>query len=209
MRRVVRLSGAAIALLAAALLVVLALDVRAWQQRIAADDLAYRTAPARGELWEPTERAPFGLARRMLSLDDDLRYREAARLFRLGKPREEIFLTSDVAILQAQAQGVLGEVAAAEEDATRVARASNLLGVLAFALARRDPALEQAMIDEGLRRFRAAIRHDPTSADSKFNLELALASIQGRPASNPENRAGGRGRARGTASLGDEAGEGY
>jgi hypothetical protein len=69
MTRALRIGAGVACLAAAAVALLLAVDVRAWQGRLAADDLRFRNVPARGGLWQPQQIVPFGAARRLLALD--------------------------------------------------------------------------------------------------------------------------------------------
>jgi len=54
------------------ILVLLAVDVGRWQTAFARDDVRFKFQPTRSDLWKPNELVPFHLAKRMLSVDDDL-----------------------------------------------------------------------------------------------------------------------------------------
>ena len=202
---IVRLAGAAVCLVAAAVLLLLAVDAHAWQTRMTADDLRFRANPLEQNLWQPEQRAPFGLARRLLGLDDDLAYRRAVREFRAGRPTELTFSPVTTAH-RAQAQIALTNIGKNDANALRASDEENLLGVLGFALATQDTSQSRTFLNNSVTAFRAAIDRDPENDDAMWNLEYALAQIKG---SNPQE-AGGRDRLgqRGEAGLKDP-GRGY
>ena len=208
MRTFVRLAGAVALVAAAFVLLVVALDVRAWEQRLSADDARSAAAPMDSGLWRRDERAPFGLARRLLALEDDIEYRRAVQLFRQSRPRERYVFGGDAATYTAIAQVRIREFAESDPLDWRRSRANNFLGVLAFVASERDPGLSSALLEEGLRRFIAAIHFDPANADAKFNLEYALNLLTSRQSPRPRG-SGGTGRSRGTASLEEGEGRGY
>jgi hypothetical protein len=200
-----RVSGAAVCLIAAALLLLLAVDAHAWQTRMTADDLRFRANPLERKLWQPRQYAPFGLSRRLLGLDDDLAYRRAVREFRAGRPTELTFSPMTTAH-RAQAQIALTNAGKADTNPLRASDEENLLGVLGFALATQDTSQSRTFLNNSVTAFRAAMDRDPANEDAMWNLEYALGQIKG---SNPQE-AGGRDRLgqRGEAGLKDP-GRGY
>ena len=201
----VRVGGAALCLAVAAVLVLLAVDAHAWQARLAADDLRFRANPMDQDLWQPEQHAPFGLAKRLLGLDDDLAYRRAVREFRAGRPTESTY-SAETTAYRAQALIALTQVAREDSNALRLSDEDNLLGVLGFALATQDATHSKTFLNNSLTAFRAAIDRNPRNEDAMWNLEYALSQLKGR---NPQE-AGGRERRgqRGDAGLKD-AGHGY
>jgi hypothetical protein len=169
-----RVAFACIALAGAVLLLLLATDVRGWSARFTADDLRYRANPVPGRLWKPEQLAPFGLARNILGINDDIKYRRALRSFRLGRPLESNLYKVKISTLRAEAQVRTAEVADHGNDLPRRSQAANLLGVLGFAMAARDLDLRETFLRDAVASFRQAIAFDPTNDDALFNLEFAL-----------------------------------
>ena len=200
-----RIPAAAVALAVATLLVLLAVDARAWESRLVADDLRFRTAPLERGLWQPRELAPFSLARTVLAVDDDLAYRRALRRFRAGRPTELTYSPQTTAH-RAQAQVDLTEAGRDDRNAARASQEENLLGVLGFALATQDTSQSKTFLNNAVTAFRAAIDRDPRNEDALWNLEYALGQLKGE---NPQE-AGGRDRLgqRGDAGVKDP-GRGY
>jgi hypothetical protein len=197
--RTVRLIGAGACLAVAALLLLFAADVREWGKRMASDDLRFAANPLPADLWRPSEVAPSGVARGVLGIDDDLQYRRAIKLFRLGRPREN--LTGKLtAALRAQAQIELEEVSHTGNDRARRSQAANLFGILSFSLAVRDPSLTTTFLENAVASFRDAMALDESNADARFNLEYALYQLKGGDDPLPKGR-DRAGQPRGQAGL--------
>ena len=205
-RRPLALAAAVLAAAVGVVLLLLALDVRRYEHRFASDDAVYRAEPAREDLWQPAQLVPFGAARRLLGIDDDLRFRQTLRLFALGKPWvSPIQVTPVMVARRSEAQVAL--VGPAEHDplAWRRSRELNMLGVLDLVAfnpvdsIRRLQALLRASAS-----FRSAIIADENDADAKFNLEVALRLIQDVPLDARTLRGLG-----GTATEDQPIGEGY
>lgn len=177
MTRIVRALGAVACLAAAALLLLFALDARDWGKRMATDDLRFDASPLPAKLWRPGEVAPFGLARGVLGIDDDVQYRRAVRLFRLGRPLENLTARSFES-LRAEAQVALGDVEQGGNDRARRSQAANLLGVLDLSLAVRDSTLATTFLADAIGSFREAMALDDSNADARFNLEYALYELR-------------------------------
>ncbi|TMK32290.1 MAG: hypothetical protein E6G64_07035 [Actinobacteria bacterium] len=181
-----RASSAAVCVAAAVLLVLLALDARAWSTRLPADDLRYRRDPSASALWKTHELSPFGLDRSVLGIRDDIAYRRALREFRIGRPLEPVFSTATTTH-RVQAQIALTDVMTAGGDAARASQAANLLGVLGFAMATQDVSQRATFLNNAITAFRQAIALDPANDDALFNLEYALDQLKG----SGEQQAGG------------------
>lgn len=186
---VLRAVGATACIGAAVLLVLLALDARAWSSRFPADDLRYRRDPSTHGLWRAPQLAPFGLARGILGIGDDIAYRRALREFRIGRPLEPVFST-EITTHRIEAQIALTNVLASTNDAARGTQAANLLGVLGFSMATQDVGQRATFLNNAVTAFRRAIVIDPQNDDALFNLEYALDQLKG----SGEQQAGGNNR---------------
>jgi hypothetical protein len=182
----IRAGAAAVCVAAAVILVLLAVDSRAWSSRFPADDLRYRRDASAPKLWSVGELSPFGLDRKLLGIRDDLAYRRALREFRLGRPLEPVFTTA-ATTHRVQAQIALTDVVATPGHATRASQAANLLGVLGFAMATQDVGQRATFLNNAVTAFREAIALDPSNDDALFNLEYALDQLKG----SGEQQAGG------------------
>lgn len=177
MRRYARIGGAALCLAAAVFLLLFAIDARDWGKRLASDDLRFAANPLPQSLWHPTEVAPFGLARNVLGINDDIRYREAVRLFRLGRPLENL-TQRQFESLRAQAQVALSDIEPRGKDLVRRSQAANMLGVLDLSLAVSDSTLATTFLADAIGNFREAMALDDSNADARFNLEYALYELK-------------------------------
>jgi hypothetical protein len=171
-----RIAGAVLCLAGAVVLLLFAIDARGWGKRMPSDDLRFTADPSPGSLWHPTEVAAFGLARNVLGINDDIEYREAVRLFRLGRPLENL-TPRKFESLRAQAQVALSDVEASGDPARR-SQAANLLGVLDLSLAVRDSTLATTFLSDAIGNFRDAMALDDSNADARFNLEYALYELK-------------------------------
>jgi hypothetical protein len=205
-RHVLRGAGAAVCLVVATLLVLLALDARAWSGRITADDLRYARDPTAHRLWQPRQLAPFGMARKVLGLDDDLAYRRALRAFRISRPLDPLY-TTDVTTRRIQAQLALTDLLSKHGNAVQRTQAANLLGVLGFSLSMsaQDTSSQSVSTDTAVGAFRRAIGFDPQNDDALSNLEYALDQSKGNDdQGGPKDRSG-----RGSGAGLKRAGHGY
>ena len=182
----IRAGAAAFCVAVAVILVLLAIDSRAWSSRFPADDLRYRRMPTAHGLWQPRELSPFHVDRSILGIGDDISYRKALREFRLGRPLEAIF-EPQVTTHRVFAEIALTNVIRSTTDHARASQAANLLGVLGFAMATQDVAQRVTFLNNSITAFRQAIALDPTNDDALFNLEYALDQLKG----SGEQQAGG------------------
>ena len=189
-----RVGGAVVALVAAALLVGVALDAHAWSRRIPADDLRFRHDALGKRLWEPEQRTPLHLTQHVLGVGNELAYRKALQAFRVGRPLEQ--LTNTVAAARRiRAQIALQDFIEHSRDDRRRSQASNLVGVLAFAAATQDVSQRITFLNNAIASFRTAIELDPTNDDALFNLEYALGQLKeaAEQQAGPNQRLGQKG----------------
>jgi hypothetical protein len=208
-RKALRIVGAAVVVLAAVACALLAADFLLLERGMRSSDTRFASGSLASDLWQPHQILPFGAAKELLAVDDDVAYRDAVRAFVLGRPREQAFRTPDLLGERGQAQDLLQSIVESHQDAKRRAEAANLIGVLGFANAAIDPDQAYSYLSEAIGRFRQAIALDPGSDDAKYNLELALTRIKKTPKPSgqkqPQDNRGGTG---GGAGTGD-AGSGY
>jgi hypothetical protein len=206
--RAVAVIGAVVALSLAAGLVLLAADARGWQDTLREDDVLFQMAPSRAH-WAPNERAPDGLARRLLAVDDDIRLRRALRLFQLAHlPAITYEAGQSVEILRVRAQIALAQIERNAADARDRAVAANLLGVLAFEEARNDPLNAASLLRRSRQEFRNAITLAPAGEDAKVNLEILL-RLSRPGAEKARQQVGIFGAAHGIGAGASRAGRGY
>jgi hypothetical protein len=201
--------GAAACLAAAVLLSLLALDVNRRERSFQADDVLFRVGSMRDDRWQPTEIVPFGVARALLGVDDDLAYRRALQLVRRAHPRTVTYEQSQLVGLRAVAQIQLGAVVRRDDNAARRSAASNLLGVLALSLAAIDDSLRASLLSNAASDFRRAVRLDPESDDAKYNLELVLDTLVASGAGGTQRTSPGRTFNQGAGAGSGREGTGY
>jgi hypothetical protein len=203
----VRIATGTLALVAATLAVLLALDVGTRADALAAGDARFVTDPR--ATWDADTILPPALSREALGVRDDEQLRLALRRFRAAYGRRaQIGPGEDIQAARAAAENALTPIAA-RSDRLIAARANDLLGLLAAD----DPSAGApggpSPLERALNSFRTAVRLDPQNEAAKWNRDLALRLLEARgvrpgPASGTGPRAGGR---RGAGA--GRPGEGY
>jgi hypothetical protein len=161
---------------AAGILVLLAVDARAWHRTMQRDDLRFRALPSHLALWHPSTILPGDPAAALLGTKDALAYRRAVQLFwysRIGSNPED---QQDLPTMRAEAQQRLQDLTLQGVNGPERSYAANLLGVLVVTTP--TPTDDRAAIRKILERatgyFQQAIRLDSLNSDAKLNLELVL-----------------------------------
>ena len=208
MRRVVAILGAVACFVLAGVLLLTALDVARWQSALESGDVRYRAAPQEDDLWQPAQTVPFGAAESLLSVDDDVDFREALRALRLAGVAQAESSDPRLALRRSEARSLMAAIAEGDADRWRRSRAMTLLGVISFASALSDSQDQESLQRDALARFRGAIELDPDNDEAKANLELALRrdAEAGESGGGDDPTPGGQG-ARGAGA--GEAGGGY
>ncbi len=199
------LAGAALAV--AGVLVLLAADVVRWRDAI---EHGHRANAA----------VPFGAARRLLALDDDLALRRAVLLYRGISKHARSYDPTLVRRARIEAEIALADVGASQSG-SQASQADDLLGILAFAdstaSADTSPfgsafggatAGPPAPVEGSVGAFQNAVQLDGSNDAAKYNLELVLRLLKahgqragGTPSAGP--RGGGkRGAGGGTPGRG-------
>ena len=160
------------------LLFLLALDVARLRSALPADDVRYLGQPEQ-HLWSPDEVVPGGIARALLGVNDDIRFREAVRGVRLSHPEMPGFSDPSYVVHRNEATAWLTDIVQKDEDPRRQSSAANLLGVLTFADAVADYTNRGRLLEGATTRFRQAINLDPANDEAKHNLELTLSRARG------------------------------
>jgi hypothetical protein len=201
-------AAALLALAAAAVLVVFAVDVLRWERDLAEQDLAFAAVPEQARYAEPAGVLPYQIARKALGGGDDLVFRRRLQAFTRVRPGAEIVDAIRFEQLRGEVELELARLSRVDPDPRRQSRAANMLGVLAL-----DPQLAptvgedfQQLVRGAIDNFRLAVELDPRNADAKRNLELAL-RIPGTATLPPNAPGGGRDVGK-TAGLGT-SGSGY
>ena len=198
----------AVATAVGVVVMLLAVDVGRWNTTFAHDDVRFKFQPTRADLWQPDEIVPFHLAKRMLSIDDDLFYRETLRHFYLAQPRANKWEHTNIDAVRSEATVALAAYIREGKNQARRSQAANLLGILGLALAATDdPGQRLRFLLFASREFRGALTFDQSNEDAKFNLELALRLLKQQPTSTGGGASHGPGRGGGAALA--KPGSGY
>jgi hypothetical protein len=172
-RRVALLATAAACLAVALGSAFLARDVGRRQAALRSGDVAAADAtPTRRPSWATVQTVPFGLARRLLAVDDDLAFRRSVALFQRAYRRIPSFDQSLEGIaMRVQAETALAHELRNDRERRRASVAANLLGILAFvdATTAQDSSVP---IERSVFEFEDAIHLDPANEQAKANLEL-------------------------------------
>lgn len=165
------LAAAAVCVVLAVFAAMAASDVGEWQNALRRGDVeAASTDRHAAPSWSVDELAPFGMARSLLGVNDDLTFRLAVALFRrahTGIPSFEAGLEGSS--LRVQAEAELARAIRSDPNRLRAAQAENLLGLLVVI----DSTVPGSTpIDRAIFQFQDAIHLDPQIEDAKKNLEL-------------------------------------
>ena len=203
-----RLGIAALVLAAlAALLVLFALDTRAWQSSVNRDDIRFRALLAHGGLWQPSTILPGDPAGEVLGTSDSVDWRHALQSFWYTHIGENPTAQEDLPKLRARAQAqLLGLMTSARTPAER-SGAANLLGVLVITtpVSSGNQSEQVQVLKQSTAYFQQAVELDPTNAAAKENLELVLRVMRpGKGMVGKDAHAGfGFGRGHGTSIVGN------
>jgi len=200
--------GAVLALLAAAGLIVFAVDVLRWNRQLTAQDLGFLAVPESATYHEPSALLPLGVANKALAGEDDLAFRRQLQLFVRVRPGVLPADAVQFEQLRGEVQVELARLSRVDSDPRRRSRAANMIGVLALDPERAPTDFEEysRLVQGAIDAFRYAVELDPSNAEAKRNLELAL-RIAGT-AMLPPNAPSGSGDVGRTAGLGT-TGTGY
>ena len=157
----------------ATVLVLLALDVRAWQGTFTQSDVRFRAERSHIGLWRSPAVLPGDPARSLLGIDDALLYRRAQQLFWFSTVGASTGGQADLAATRVAAETELQRLLASAATRQERSSAANLLGVMTVT-APENSATQKEEIGTAVRYFAQAVRDDPTNYDAKLNLELLL-----------------------------------
>ena len=199
--------SAVLALVVSAALIVLAADVVRWDREVARQDVRFLAVPEGARYSRPAGLVPLRLTESLLAGGDDLAFRRQLQAY-VGVRPGAIVDAIEYEQRRGELQIELARLSRVDPDARRRSRAANMLGVLAL-----DPSLAPTAQDEyskvvqgAIDAFRIAVELDPSNAEAKRNLELAL-RIPGT-STLPPNSPSGSGDVGKTAGLGT-TGTGY
>ena len=198
-----RLIAAGLALALAAVLALLAADVRSWRDTMRADDMRFQLSASTAADWDTSTLLPPDVARRVLDVDDDRELRRGVAAFRAAD-RARGFSRSRV---RGAAEAALADVAASNDASAHASQAFDLLGILAFSDS--TSGRRATPVERSLAAFDNAVRRDPGNTAAKYNLELLLRLLEAEGERRGPNPAPGpRGSGRRGAGTG-VPGQGY
>jgi hypothetical protein len=172
-RRPAGIAGVVLLFAAAAALAALAVDVLRADRQLAAADMRFTSRLDRSVSWTPDTLLPAGIARRVLGVDDDVRYRNAVQRFWLSDPRGPLRQFADVT----RRAGTEREIAVLAESSDSVEERSLLAtmrGGLLLEEARNTPTQREVFVRRAIEQFQRAIVLDPSNDDAVHDLELSL-----------------------------------
>lgn len=191
----------------AALLVLFALDTRAWQSSVKRDDIRFRALLDHGGLWQPKTILPGDPAGAVLATTDTVKWRRALQAFWYTHIGANPQAQADLPTLRARAQAQLLELTTNAATAEERSDAANLLGVLVITtpISAGSQTAQIQVLKQSIQYFTQAVELDSADTDAKQNLELVLRVT--RPGKGPLGRdahAGfGFGRGHGTSLIGN------
>ena len=157
----------------ATVLVLFALDVRAWQGTFTQSDVRFRAERSHIGLWRSPAVLPGDPARSLLGIDDALLYRRALQLFWFSTAGASTGGQADLAATRVAGETDLQRLMTSAATRQERSNAANLLGVMTVE-APENSATQKEEIGTAVRYFAQAVRDDPTNYDAKLNLELLL-----------------------------------
>lgn len=160
----------------AIVLVLLALDAKAWRTTISRDDLRFRALPAHTQLWRPATVLPGDPASLLIGTKTTVRYRRALQYFWFSHIGSNPEVRQDAPTLRAAAQDKLQRLIVSAPNSRQRSAAANMLGVLVVTTPSiaNDPTAITQTLTRSAQYFQQAIVLDPGNRDAKENLELVL-----------------------------------
>jgi hypothetical protein len=160
---------------AAAVLVLLAVDVRTWQTTIRRDDIRFRAMHSHRSLWRPQTTLPGDPALHLLGLGDAVSYRRAVQLYWFSRVGSDPETRQDLPTTRAEAQEDLQTIVDSGRTSVERSSAANLLGIIVVSSPLvTDPQAEAQTLKHAAEFFQQAITIDPANSDAKLNLQLVL-----------------------------------
>lgn len=172
-RRPAAIAGVVLLVAAAVLVAGLAIDVLRTDRKVASSDVQFTSRLDRSTSWTPETTLPAGVARGILGLEDDLRFRRAVQRFWLSNPRAPLRVFEDVT-RRAGAERELAELAEGSVSDLQRSLLLTMRGGLLLEEARSTPSQREVFVRRAIEQFQNAISVDPTNDDAVHNLELSL-----------------------------------
>jgi hypothetical protein len=206
----IRVAAAAVCVVLAAALVAVAVDALRVPGRISADDARYAGAPMRQrDLWSSVSFLPWRPAERILDVGDDLAYRKVIWSVRLVPSAAQVQGPNQPMLEARRGKAVIevAERANKETERRRRAQLLNINGVFIFQRITTYTGFDHdRLLREAIGNFRSAVRLDPSNADARANLEMAVRAAKGTGLAGEDPDAGA---ARGRKAGIGRSGSGY
>lgn len=200
---VVRIA-AVLAVPAAILLLVLAVEVFRVPGELAADDVRFQGGPrVRRVLWNDLGFLPGDPGVRLLGLEDDVAHRRTTALFAQVQPGKVAVTSPELEALRGKAQLDVTLQARIERDPRRQAQQLNNLGILTIGRFSTDSQEASQILARAVGSFQSAIELDPGNLDALRNLEILLRRPEAAhlPPNDP-SQGGAQGRVSGQGRVG-------
>ncbi|MGH2971454.1 MAG: hypothetical protein ACRDLE_04870 [Gaiellaceae bacterium] len=191
----------------ATLLVLFAIDARAWQSSVRRDDMRFRALLDHGNLWKPATILPGDPAGRVLQTSDTVAWRHALQSFWYTHIGANPQSQQDLPKLRAKAQAQLLDLTTSAKTPAERSSAANLLGVLVITtpISAGSQTAQIQVLKQSIQYFTQAVELDQGDTAAKQNLELVLRVT--RPGKGPigkDAHAGfGFGRGHGASVVGN------
>jgi hypothetical protein len=197
---------AVLAVVLAAMLAALAVDVLRVSHRLAADDARFDASPQKAGLWFGLDALPGRPGARLLGTDDDVAYRRTLENFLRVQPGKVEIYGPGLENMFGKVQYELAHGSTSDPDPRRRSVLLNLAGATLLAVYPSDPTANANTLRKAIADFRAAIDLDPENEDAKVNLELALRNAKAAdiPGTGPD-----AGASEGSLSGQGRSGTGY
>jgi hypothetical protein len=192
-RRSFQVAAAVVAVAVAVLAALLAQDVRSWRTTIREDAIRYAISPSAQEQRTARTYLPAAVSSRLLSVDRDLRWHSALRLFALANavdissgltPRtEQLLQTAEKALSRA----------AQDPNPARASQAYALLSVILFKDSRGRFTQDLAASAASISAMQNAVRADGRNEKAEADLELLLRQFQADSAGASQQQANNQG----------------
>jgi hypothetical protein len=159
-------------------------------------------------MWLADTRIPGDPAGDLLDVGDDVAFRRALQLFRLGNPGRPARTQHDLNVRLA-ADSRLADVSEADPSAAIRSRAAMLRGILSLESARGEPLRASIHLRRALGELKTAIKLDDGNADAKYDLELVLRLIRVVEEETPQGQQSQRGNSQGQGAGSSQSSSGF
>lgn len=192
-RTSVRFVAALVAIAIAVFAVLLAHDVRSWQNTLRDNEMRYTVSPGAPVVFSAPTYLPASLSARLLAVDGDRRTLSALRFFAVANALDTSngILPGDEQVLQTAEKSLT--LAAANPDPARSAEADSLLAVILLKDSRGGFIQDIAPYAAAISAMQSAVRATPNDPRMSANLELILRQFEADSRKPTEQQANNQG----------------